>query len=630
MCGLQGSTTGRLAGPDALAHRGPDGYGVFREGRLVLEHWRLSIIDLSDAGRQPMQLAGQTSPVMVYNGEVYNFEDLRPLTGDGRYRSRTDTEVVLRLYEQRGSQFLGLLNGMFALAIYDPGRRRVLLARDRFGIKPLYYAISGDGGLQFGSELTALNATFGSPVSIDTAAIRSLFHLLYIPGEQTPFREIRRLPAGHYLIFDLDTQKYELHRYHRFTFSPNGQDEAACIETVDRLLDESVRMHLVSDVPIGALLSGGVDSSLIVAKMARHAPDVHTFSVGHGNTSHYDESKYFNLVARQYGTHHLHTVIDQGDLPALVDEVCDVIDEPLGDTSIFLNYFIFRFVSQSVKVCLSGLGGDELFGGYNRYLACTMLPVYRAWPAAFRRTIGAMVRLLPSSRSSTIGNKLRHLKAFLAGADAEMGDAYCRFIDYFADGDASPLADGVAFDHPRFNAYWDEELLDEIGRIYKYDLENYMVDDLLLLTDRMSMRHSVEARVPYVENRLVEFATGIAPGHKIHGTTLKYILKKVAERYVSKDVIYRRKQGFSSPTAGLLDTATLDGLLQQLRDDLNPFVDILNRALFIKMIERQRSGRADYSLQIFTLIVYLRWMGRRPVCRASAPLEVTVGRSDSI
>jgi asparagine synthase (glutamine-hydrolysing) len=606
VCGLHGNTAGRAIGKSALAHRGPDGYGIFKSDDVVLEHWRLSIIDLSSNGDQPMR-SGNDSLVIAYNGEVYNFRELRDQLGGEQFKSATDTEVVLRLYERYGLDCLLQLNGMFALAIYDRSKRRIVLARDRFGIKPLYYHIHPDSSLSFASELKALTLNHSIDLTIDVAAVQSLFHLLYIEGQHTPFEAVKKVPPGSYLIYDLDTKSVQIRRYHEFSFAEHQTPEPACIQRIDDLLAESVRMHLISDVPVGALLSGGVDSSLLVAMMSRYSPDIHTFAIGHGAGSPYDESRYSDLVAKQYNTQHHHKVIPPGAIGALVDRVCAVLDEPIGDTSVFLNFFVFGFVSESVKVCLSGLGGDELFGGYNRYLACKLLPIYANIPQVFRDGLMSLIELMPASRASRIGNKVRHVKSFLTHADPDLGRSYRSFIDYFSRPGFSPVVSSEQFTNSRFDAYWDDKLLDKLNRIYRYDIENYMVNDLLFLTDRMSMQHSLEARVPYLENNFVDFALGIAPGSKIKRLTMKHLLKKVAERYLPANLIYRRKQGFSSPTSGLLTETTLQSLLNELDKNDAQYMQILNRSVFIELIGEHQRGE-DNSLQIFTLLVYVKWM----------------------
>lgn len=617
MCGYFGSTNGRSLGRQALSHRGPDGYGLFRDGDVVLEHWRLSIIDLSANGAQPMAMRHSQSPVqtgahsdlvIAYNGEVYNFQDLRRETHGHDYVSSTDTEVVLRLYAEQGLACLPKLNGMFSFAIYDQARQQLVLARDRFGIKPLYYCVDDQSNLSFASELRALLR--GSPVdlTLDRRAIQSLFHLLYIEGERTPFERVHKLAPGSYLVFDLKTKAVTIGRYHDFRFSTHGSTEEQSIDRIEDLLDRSVQMHLISDVPVGALLSGGVDSSLLVALMAKHTDEIHTFSVGYEDNPLFDESRYFNLVAARYHTDHHHTVIRQDGLDKLVREVCGLLDEPIGDTSVFLNYFIFGFAAQSVKVCLSGLGGDELFGGYNRHLAFKFLPSYMAAPPTLRRGLRSIFSHLPSSRHGRVGNKIRLVKTFLAQTDPDLGRTYCNFLDYFAHCGASPVPSAGTFTNSRFDAYWDEALTEEFNRVYKYDLTSYMVNDLLFLTDRMSMRHSIEARVPYLENDLVDYSLGIAPRAKIRGRTLKYLLKKVAERHLPREVIYRRKQGFSSPISGLLSPHGLDSLLATLSSSKEEYVEILDRSLFRRLIEAHRTGTEDHSLNLFTLMIYLAWM----------------------
>jgi asparagine synthase (glutamine-hydrolysing) len=608
MCGFHGSTCGETIGRFALSHRGPDNYAQFKAESVVLEHWRLSIIDLSPNGNQPMAIGDDRQYVIAYNGEVYNFRELRSRLNSVELKSESDTEVVLRLYEQLGLDFLRELNGMFALAIYDRARKRIVLARDRFGIKPLYYHVDRQSNLSFASELKALLFNSSIDVSLDVAAIQSLFHLLYIEGERTPFNEIKKLEPGCCLVYELETKEFTISKYHEFKFGSSSLSESRCIDTIDDLLAESVKAHLIADVPVGALLSGGVDSSLMVAMMSRYSANLLTYSVGHADNPLFDESKYFNQVAQQYGTTHHHKVLRAGDLDSLFEEVATVLDEPVGDTSVLLNYFIFGFVSQSVKVCLSGLGGDELFGGYNRYLACKLLPTYLGVPKRFRDTIRSLIALLPSSRDSRTGNKIRLVKTFLMNADADLGRAYCNFIDYFANAGQAPLLSGARFENARFDTYWEDALVEELNRIYKYDIENYMVNDLLFLTDRMSMRHSIEARVPYLENKLVDFALSIPPGKKIRNFTLKYPLKKLAQRYLSDDVIFRKKRGFSSPIAGVLSRERLGEVARELAECEQEYVQILNRDLFLDMIAQHREGKRDFSLQIFTLAIYLKWM----------------------
>ena len=608
MCGFHGSSNGRTIGESALSHRGPDHYARFKAGDVVLEHWRLSIIDLSSNGHQPMAIGEDDAYVIAYNGEVYNFQELRQRIKGVEFKSTSDTEVVLRLYQQLGAGFLRELNGMFALAIYDKARKRIVLARDRFGIKPLYYHIDDQSNLSFASELKALLCNASVEVTLDAAAIQSLFHLLYIEGDRTPFNEIKKLEPGCCLVYELETKKFSISKYHQLRFGSGSLSESQCIDAIDDLLAESVKAHLISDVPLGALLSGGVDSSLMVAMMSRYSANVLTYSVGHADNRLFDESRYFNLVAQRYGTTHHHKVLRGGDLAALVEEVASVLDEPVGDTSVLLNYFIFGFVAQSVKVCLSGLGGDELFGGYNRYLACKLLPTYFGVPRPARDAIRSLIALLPSSRDSRAGNKVRLVKTFLMNADADLGRAYCNFIDYFANAKQSPVVAGDRFANTRFDAYWDEALVGELNRIFKYDIENYMVNDLLFLTDRMSMRHSIEARVPYLENRLVDFALSIAPALKTKNFTLKYPLKKVAQRYLPDEVIFRKKRGFSSPTAGILSPERLAEVTRELTECGEEYVQILNRELFLDMIAKHRRGNGDFSLQLFTLTVYLKWM----------------------
>ena len=579
MCGICGlvSLDGATA-PDpavlaamneTLLHRGPDSDGSVIDGPCGLAMRRLSIIDLA-GGDQP--IANEDGRIqVVQNGEIYNYRDLREeLRGRGHtFSTHSDTEVLVHLYEERGPAFVEALRGMFAIAIWDSRESRLLLARDRFGIKPLYYRVAG-GTVSFGSELKALLRQPGFSREIDPQALESFLAFNSIPSPLTIFKEARKLPAGHTLI--AERGEVRVARFARPAPAPADQvrnegDEALAAELRDRLRD-SVRAHLVSDVPVGVLLSGGIDSAALTAMAAGESGyRVSTFSIGFEESS-FDELGQARLVAERYGTDH-HELVLRPDAVDLLPRLVEAFDEPFGDSSALPTYLVSQLASGTVKVVLSGEGGDELFGGYYTYVADRLAP--RLGRAA--QLLRPLVDLLPSS-SEKVSFDYK-AKRFMRGAHLPPVERHHAWKEIFSPEAQDDLLAGDRISDPvdAYRArYAETEGAPELARLQDLDLGIYLVDDLLVKTDRSSMAHSLEARVPFLDTEVADLALALETRQKVRGLSKKRLLRRAVEPLVPKEIVRGRKQGFSIPVAAWL------------RGDLEPFArDVLSP----ETIERQ-------------------------------------------
>ncbi|MGE5745970.1 MAG: asparagine synthase (glutamine-hydrolyzing) [Solirubrobacterales bacterium] len=617
MCGICGlvSLDGATApDPAALAamnetlvHRGPDSDGSVIDGPAGLAMRRLSIIDLA-GGDQP--IANEDGRIQVIqNGEIYNYRELRnELRGRGHtFSTHSDTEVLVHLYEERGPAFVEALRGMFALAIWDARHGRLVLARDRFGIKPLYYRVAG-GAVSFASELKALLHQPGFSREIDPGALESFLAFNSIPSPLTIFAEARKLPAGHLLV--ADEGKVELTRYARPTPVSAAEvrtesEDVLAGELRERLRD-SVRAHLVSDVPVGVLLSGGIDSSALTAMAAAESGyRVSTFSIGFEESS-FDELDQARLVARRYGTDH-HELILRPDAVDLLPRLVEAFDEPFGDSSALPTYLVSRLAADTVKVVLSGEGGDELFGGYYTYVADRLAPrVGRA--ASFLRPL---VELLPSS-SARVSFDYK-AKRFVRGAHLPPVERHHAWKEIF-----SPDAQEELLASPRvcdpldlYRArYAETEGAQELARLQDLDLGIYLVDDLLVKTDRASMAHSLEARVPFLDPAVAELALALETRQKVRGFSKKRLLRKAVEPMLPREIVRGRKRGFSIPVA-----AWLRGDLEQFaRDVLSP--ETVERQGYLSpeavtgVLDAHVSGKDDLSRQIWGLLSFTLWFDR--------------------
>jgi asparagine synthase (glutamine-hydrolysing) len=608
MCGICGvvSASGsvdpeRIARMGAtLVHRGPDSAGEFVDGAVALAARRLSIIDL-ETGDQPIANEDGTLHV-VQNGELYNYRELRrELERAGHtFRTHGDTEVLLHLYEQHGDGFAERLRGMFAVAIWDSPRRRLVLARDRFGIKPLYYR-HVDGELAFASELRALPRG-----EIDLDALEAFLAFNSIPAPLSIFREVRKLPAGHVLVWEDGAVRLE--RFARPAPLPQRDDdeEAELVEELRSRLRDSVRAHLVSDVPAGVLLSGGVDSALLAALAAGEtAEPLRTFSIGFEERS-FDELADARLVAERYGTEHRELVL-RPDAALLLPALADAFDEPFADSSALPTYLVAELAAGDVKVALSGEGGDELFGGYYTYAADLLAKRV----GGLARLARPVVERLPSSSAKASFDY--RAKRFVRAAHLPPLERHHGWKEIFSpDLRAQLTGRRSAFDPVDLlrARYAETEGADELARLQDVDLGVYLVDDLLVKTDRASMAHSLEARVPYLDTVVTNLALALPTRHKVRGLSKKVLLRKAAAPLLPREIVHGKKRGFSIPAAAWL------------RGELEPFAretlsaETLRRQGFFEprvvhaLVDDHVAGREDLSRQLWGLLAFTLWHER--------------------
>jgi asparagine synthase (glutamine-hydrolysing) len=608
VCGICGiaSTNGsgvtdRVAAMSAtLVHRGPDSFGEFSDGDVALAARRLSIIDL-ETGDQPVANEDGTLHV-VQNGEIYNYRELRrELERAGHsFRTQGDTEVLLHLYEEHGDRFAERLRGMFAIAIWDASRRRLVLARDRFGIKPLYYR-AADNELAFASELRALPRG-----EIDLDALEAFLAFNSIPAPLTIFREIRKLPPGHLLIWE--DGRLELRRFARPGPSEElrEDEEAELVEELRSRLRDSVRAHLVSDVPVGVLLSGGVDSAFLAALAAEESSEpLRTFSIGFEERS-FDELAGARLVAERYGTEHRELVL-RPDAALLLPALADAFDEPFADSSALPTYLVSQLAASDVKVALSGEGGDELFGGYYTYAADLLAERV----GGLARLARPLVERLPTSSSKASFDY--KAKRFVRAAHLPSLERHHGWKEIFSPELRAELTGrSSAFDPVDIlrGRYRETEGADELARLQDVDLGIYLVDDLLVKTDRASMAHSLEARVPYLDTVVTNLALALPTRHKIRGLSKKVLLRKAAAPLLPREIVHGKKRGFSIPAAAWL------------RGELEPFArqtlsrETLHRQGFFhpdvvtRLLDDHVAGREDRSRQLWGLLAFTLWHER--------------------
>ena len=620
MCGICGlaSSSGpvdpeRLRAMSAtLVHRGPDADGELIDGPVGLAARRLSIIDL-EGGDQPIANEDGTVHV-VQNGEIYNFRELRAqLERAGhRFTTRCDTEALVHLYEEHGDRFAERLRGMFAIAIWDSRRRKLVLARDAYGIKPLLYR-EENGDLSFASELRALPRG-----SVDPDALEAFLAFNSVPAPYSIFEGTRKLPAGHILVWENGATRIE--RFARPAPVPAAgvRDESASelAEELRARLRDSVRAHLIADVPVGVLLSGGVDSSLLAALAAQEASEaVHTFSIGFEERS-FDELDDARSVAEMYATRHEELVL-RPDAALLLPRLAEAFDEPFADSSALPTYLVSELAAKHVKVALSGEGADELFGGYYTY-AADLLALRVGRVAPYARPL--VERLPSSSRKASLDYKA---KRFVRGAALPPLERHHAWKEIFSPdlraeltGRRSPL-DPVDLLRARFA---ETEGADLLARLQDVDLGTYLVDDLLVKTDRASMAHSLEARVPYLDPLVTGLALALPTRLKVRGLRKKLLLRKAAAPLLPRAIVYGRKRGFSIPAAAWL------------RGDLEPFArdalapDTLRRQGFFepepvtRLLDRHVFGEEDLSRQLWGLLSFTLWHERH-VERTPGPLR---------
>lgn len=591
---------------DSLAHRGPDASGIHQDGPVVLGHRRLAILDLSAEAAQPM-LNEDGSIALAINGEIYNFKDLRRLleSKGHHFRSRSDSEVVLHLYEEEGLDFLQRLRGMFALALWDGRNRRLLLARDRFGKKPLFYAFCKEG-LVFASELQALLACKLIPREYDIYAIDAYLALQYVPAPMTAFRGARKLEPGHFLLCAPGLEPTP-QRYYKLRFAPtySGTLDDAARELRYRL-EEAVRLRMVADVPLGAFLSGGIDSSAVVALMARFSErPVKTFAIGFPEPEE-SELPYASEVAKSIGTDHSEMIV-RPDMVSVIPLLVKHYGEPFADTSAVPTWYLSKFTKSQVTVALSGDAGDENFSGYRRY-----------WFAALGRLLEGLPRPLPRLVSFAMSKVpfagLQPVRDFGLRLLAGEVQRYLGLVAHFPHEDRLSLysrdmreifrRDQVA---ERFQYFLDTATAeDAAGRLIELDFATYLPDDILVKVDIASMAHALEVRCPFLDHELVEFVASLPTRFKLGPGGAKLVLKRAVGDILPPRIIKRKKKGFSIP------------IDRWLREDLKPMAwDLLSSARFasrgifdVKAVEQllvRHAKGEPRGLQIWNLLILESW-----------------------
>jgi asparagine synthase (glutamine-hydrolysing) len=641
MCGIAGmlavrpdaapapGTVERFAA--AMVHRGPDGYGFFSQGPIALAHRRLSIIDLSDAGRQPMTNEdGQI--VAVVNGEIYNHAALRAdLIGKGhRFRSGSDSEVVVHLYEEVGARLPELLRGMFAFAVWDAREGKLLLARDRFGEKPLFYGERRDGFV-FASELGALLADERTVAPVSLPALDAYLALQYVPSPDTIYEGLHKLQAGHLLELrcggrPLVRRYYRPARASAETYRDTREATARVRETVER----AVRERLMSDVPLGAFLSGGLDSSIVVACMARAtgAP-VKTFSIGFSEGDRADDELPFaRLVAERYRTDH-HELLVNPDMAGMLPSIVRHHGQPFGDSSAVPTASLCELARRHVVVALSGDAGDEAFGGYRRYVWAHVADVIRRLPRPLPRMVAALLRSVPGGRG-------RWVREYGAGLSRVEASRYLRFVCHFSADEKADIytpelqaqfaKDATA---AAFAARLDESAAgDSLGRLQSLDADTYLPDDILAKVDVASMSHGLEARAPFCDHDVVELGLSLPAALKLQRGRGKLILKRAFADLVPSAIVNRRKKGFALPTG-----RWLAGRLYGFARDLLLSAAARQRGLFVparveSLLDRHRAGE-DHGERIWNLMVLETWFRELVDGRASFARQAA-DRADQI
>jgi asparagine synthase (glutamine-hydrolysing) len=645
MCGLCGEVRfdggpvdapGIVSMRDQMPHRGPDAAGVYVSPAATagLGFRRLKIVDLSDVANQPMPNEDGTVQV-VFNGEIYNFQGLREeLVGRGhRFRSRSDTEVIVHLYEEHGPQCIDRLDGMFAIAIWDDRRRRLVLARDRAGKKPLFYLHDGRR-IAFASEMKAFFGRRDLSIAIDPQAIPSYFIYGYVPSPETFYRGVRQVEPGHVVTVEADGS-LATRAYWTLTYPEEGSipaenyDRPAVKTKLRQLMTEAVERRLISDVPLGAFLSGGVDSTIVVGLMSRLLDrPVKTFSIGFKDSPGYDETSYARMAADRFKTDHTEFIVEPGAFD-LIDKLVWHHDGPFGDSSAVPTYLLSQLTRRQVTVALTGDGGDELFAGYLRFYAA--LTAERT-PQFLRQGFKAISRGLPVGGSAR--HKLTRIQRFAAAASLPLEERMTRWSSLFYDDLEKLLAPELLasvspIDKLRYLRRFESSLAGRstLSKILSINFNTYLVDDLLIKTDRCTMASSLEARSPFLDTALMEYVAGLPDAMKLSRGRTKVILREAFEDLIPADIQRRGKMGFGIPF-GLWFRGTLrDALHDHLLSPQARYRDYLSTAYVHRLVKRHDEGGADLGLPLWTLLSFEIWLRSFPGWVNGQPAEAAAARA---
>jgi asparagine synthase (glutamine-hydrolysing) len=611
MCGLFGAVGPLPPGAldraaEALRHRGPDSEGRFSDGDVNLLHRRLKIIDLSQAAAQPMSNEDGSVQV-VFNGEIYNHKALRKeLEAAGhQFRSRSDTEAIVHGYEEWGEGVVERLDGMFAFAVWDRTRKRCLVARDRAGKKPLFWSETG-GTFRFGSTIESLGLSSG----VDAAQLPFYLAYGFVPPPATLHEGVQQLPPASLLVWEIGRAR--VRRYWKASFGTaecrDSYDAASA--RVRNLVEAAVERRLESDVPLGAFLSGGIDSTIIVGIMARLAGRVRTFSIGFSGDARFDETAYARIASRAFSTEHTEFTLDPSSFD-LVETLVRHHDGPFGDSSAIPTYVVSRLTRQHVTVALTGDGGDELFCGYVRFLAAEAA---ERVPLLFRRLAGGAARSLPKAAvERTLLGKARR---FLDASALPLADRMARWNSYFFDPRTILRGDLAAALHPEAPLAWQRGLFagaegrTTLSRVLEHNFASYLPYDLLVKADRTSMAHGLELRSPFLDTPLVEYAASLPPAYLRRGTQTKRILKHAFRELLPHEILHRGKMGFGIP----LGTWFRASLREYLNDHLGRGArldEFLDRAAVDRVLDEHLSGAADHGHKLWALLTLEIWLRMR-------------------
>jgi len=618
MCGIAGQFNFLRRNPvsretvvrmtNSIAHRGPDDEGYFVEGAVGLGFRRLSIIDLA-GGHQPMSDL-EKKVWVIFNGEIYNYKELRAelQTFGHQFQTNSDTEVIIHGYKQWGAEVLNHLNGMFGLAIWDVPNERLLVARDAMGIKLIYYRLAG-GQLTFGSEIRAILAADDSTSEVDSDAVNLFLRFRYTPSPFTIYRGMRKLAPGTMLI----VEKGECRERRWYNFVPTPfekplRDEEA-IQELLRLYKGAVKRHLLADVPVGILLSGGLDSGLLLALMNEHGDSWPAYTVGYGETFKDDELADAAESAALLGGRHIPVRIDRAFFEASLPKIVESLEEPIASSSVVPMYFVCQRAKQDVKVVIIGQGPDELFGGYKRHLGVHYGNVWRHLPSPLRGLTGSLINRLP--RNETLKRGVQSLAT---------NDPLQRYEDVFSLAPVETI-DGL-FKRDRLTRVngnrtldsWREifsqaQAIDELGAFQLLELRSSLPDELLMFADKLSMAHSLEGRVPYLDRTVVEFAQRLGAGQKVRNGKGKWIHREVCRRFLPPRILQRKKKGFAvNVIDGWLNSSVDSQLSEMLLDESSHIFRMLEPQPVRRLLREHQSGQEDNHKLLFSLVMLEQWM----------------------
>ncbi len=596
---------------DCIAHRGPDAFGYYTDRNISLGHRRLAIIDLSPRGKNP--LFNEDGDVcIVFNGEIYNYLEIKEKLKSHKFYSRTDTEVIVHAYEEFGEKCVELLNGDFAFAIYDREKKKLFLARDRLGVNPLYY-YHKDGKFVFASEYKAILKA-GIERKISREALNSFITFRYIPGEDTLVEGIKKLLPAHYLVYDLKSKKLEVKRYWGINAAIEDKNEDYFVQKIRAVFRDAVIKRMMSDVPLGAYLSGGIDSSSVVAMMQQNSEEaIKTFSVGFGYGEETDELKHAKLISEHFRTDHQEFIV-KADLINLLPEIVYHTDDPMADPALIPVYLLSKHAKKKVTVILTGDGGDEVFAGYEQ---CRFLPKINRMNPLIKNSLPFALKLAPKSLlnrvfkyTSSLGDEgiNRTIKVIKAGSRAK---SYLEFVSIFDDDEKKLLySEKMPLENSfekEFNEKYFGSNIDFLNQILLMEIDTVLPENYLMKANKMTLAFGVEERVPFLDHRLVELSFTIPPGMKVRGMNEKYIFRKAMQPFVPKEIIARKKQRFYVP----IDL--------WIKEELRPMVEEFLSEKNIKkhgyfnyryvehILKNYEKSRLYYARQLWNLLTFEIW-----------------------